>query len=56
MIETLHFEEDPENPGEYLLVFPEGLLEKAGIIPGDEIIWEIHKNDDDMVWATIKKK
>ena len=52
-----HVEEDPENPGELLLVFPDGLLEEAGICLGDEVVWTVETDDDGkFVSATIKKK
>ena len=33
-------EEDPNRPGEFLIVFPEGFLEAAGFKEGDKIVWE----------------
>lgn len=52
-----HVEEDPENPGELLLVLPPGLLDEVGIAPGDQIVWDVHTDDDGkFLWATFKKK
>jgi hypothetical protein len=38
--------EDPDNPEEYMLVFPEGLLERVGWVPGDNLSWEELPNGD----------
>lgn len=39
-------EEDPENPGEMVLTFPEGLLEKMGWEVGTELVWNIDENGE----------
>ena len=31
--------EDPSNPGEFLLQFPEGFLEGLGWMEGDTVVW-----------------
>lgn len=38
---TAMVKEDPENPGERILEFPEGYLENLGWREGDEVVWEI---------------
>jgi len=32
--------EDPENPEECILTFPEDLLDRVGWVPGDTLSWE----------------
>lgn len=37
---TAIIKEDPENPGERIVEFPEGFLENLGWVEGDELAWE----------------
>lgn len=34
-------EEDPQNPGEMLIVFPPGVIEAMGFNDGDAIVWTV---------------
>ncbi len=47
----LEVQEDPENPEELMIQFPDDLLEVAGWKPGDVLNWTI---EDDKIILTKK--
>lgn len=46
-------EQDPNDPAECVITFPNEILEEAGWSPGDVLIWEI---DEQNQIVTIRKK
>lgn len=38
---TFVVKEDPTNPEERIIEFPEGFLESMGWLEGDDLVWEI---------------
>lgn len=50
---TITLEEDPDNPGELILPFPEDFLAEVGWKTGDTIEWIDNKNG---TWSMKKKE
>jgi hypothetical protein len=49
-------EPDPDDPESFLIVFPPGLLEKAGFNAGDEIVWTVIEDEYGKSAMMTKKK